>query len=164
MSGQNASLRDSENRVVPPVTMSVVGTVLLAGIAAVTIWEIWARFITPMLIGGPLQTETLIQSVFHFNDFFIAEAIHLISGILLYPIGYLFIVRPIWKKVAPSLPWWFVGLGYGVVLWIFALYVMAHLVGGLPAFLNFIPLTWASLVGHMLFGFVTALVALLRRS
>jgi hypothetical protein len=29
---------------------------------------------------------------------------------------------------------------------------MAHLIAGLPAFLGFIPLTWASLIGHMLFA------------
>ena len=50
------------------------------------------------------------------------------------------------------------GLGFGVGLWIFALYVMAHLIAGLPAFLGFIPLTWASLVGHLLFGTVVAFV------
>ena len=37
----------------------------------------------------------------------------------------------------PALPWWLVAAGYGVGLWIFALYVMAHLIAGLPAFLGF---------------------------
>ena len=58
----------------------------------------------------------------------------------------------------PWAPWWLVALGYGVGLWIFALYVMAHLIAGLPAFLGFIPLTWASLVGHLLFALVLAWV------
>ena len=49
----------------------------------------------------------------------------------------------------PWAPWWLVALGYGVGLWIFALFIMAHLIAGLPAFLGFIPLTWASLVGHL---------------
>ena len=40
----------------------------------------------------------------------------------------------------------------------FALYVMAHLLAGVPPFLGFITLTWASLVGHMIFGVVTAAV------
>ena len=35
---------------------------------------------------------------------------------------------------------------------------MAHLIAGLPAFLGFIPLTWASLVGHLLFALVLAWV------
>ena len=43
-------------------------------------------------------------------------------------------------------------------MWIFALYIMAHLIAGLPPFLGFIPLTWASLVGHLLFALVLAWV------
>ena len=58
------------------------------------------------------------------------------------------------------MPWWMVALGYGVGLWIFALYIMAHLVAGHPAFLGFIPLTWASLVGHL--AFAVALAAVVR--
>ena len=66
--------------------------------------------------------------------------------------------------LAPFLPWWIVGLGFGVGLWVFALYVMAHLIAGLPAFLGFIQLTWASLVGHMLFGLIAAAVVRWRES
>jgi hypothetical protein len=51
-----------------------------------------------------------------------------------------------------------VGLGFGVGLWVFALWFMAHVIVGLPAFLGFIPLAWASLAGHMIFGLVTAAV------
>ena len=50
------------------------------------------------------------------------------------------------------------GLGFGTGLWIFALFVMAHLIAGLPAFLGFIPLTWASLAGHLIFGVTVAYV------
>lgn len=41
---------------------------------------------------------------------------------------------------------------------------MAHLFAGLPAFLGFVPLTWASLAGHILFGIATAYVVLWRRA
>ncbi|MEM7644452.1 MAG: hypothetical protein AAF366_18290, partial [Pseudomonadota bacterium] len=47
-------------------------------------------------------------------------------------------------------------------LWIFALYVMAHLVAGMPAFLGFTGITWVALWGHVLFGVVAALVIELR--
>ena len=43
-------------------------------------------------------------------------------------------------------------------LWVLALYVMAHLIAGFPAFLRFIPLAWVSLIGHLLFGIVVAIV------
>ena len=54
--------------------------------------------------------------------------------------------------------WPVVALGFGAGLWVFALYVMAHLIAGLPPFLGFIQLTWASLVGHLIFGLVCGAV------
>jgi hypothetical protein len=82
--------------------------------------------------------------------------------VVFYPIGYLFIARPLQRLIFPKLPLLLTALGFGTGLWIFALYVMAHLIAGLPAFLGFIPLTWASLAGHLLFGLVVALVIKLR--
>ncbi|MBD1546946.1 hypothetical protein HK439_11785 [Labrenzia aggregata] len=133
-------------------------TAVLAGIAADLTWEIWARGITPFWVGGPLEPAALVQSVFGLKNHFLAELIHGVVGVLFYPLGYLFIARPIARVVTPFLPWWIVGLGFGVGLWIFALYIMAHLFAGLPPFLGFITLAWASLVGHLLFGLVTAAV------
>jgi len=127
-------------------------TILLTGIASEVVWEIWARLITPLWVGGPLEPAALVQSVFGLSDRATAEIIHLFVGLIAYPIGYIFIARPLAKAIFPFLPWWIVALGYGVGLWIFALYIMAHLIAGLPAFLGFIPLTWASLIGHLLFA------------
>lgn len=127
-------------------------TILLAGIASEVVWEIWARLITPLWVGGPLEPAALVQSVFGLSSRTVAELIHLFVGLIAYPIGYIFIARPLAKAIFPFLPWWIVALGYGVGLWIFALYIMAHLIAGLPAFLGFIPLTWASLIGHLLFA------------
>ncbi|RAH98467.1 hypothetical protein DLJ53_27045 [Acuticoccus sediminis] len=131
-------------------------TSLAAGAAADIAWEVWARFITPVLVGGPLQPAALVQSVFGFSSWTLAEIIHAGVGVIAYPIGYLFIARPLARLVTPFLPWWAVGAGFGVGLWIFALYVMAHLFAGLPPFLGFIALTWASLAGHIVFGVVCA--------
>ena len=148
----------------PQISVGLLVTVLLAGFAADIAWEVWARAITPLWVGGPLQPAGLVQSVFGFQNLVAAEAIHGVVGVVFYPLGYLFIARPIARTVTPFLPWWIVGLGFGVGLWVFALYVMAHLIAGLPAFLGFIQLTWASLVGHMLFGLITAAVVRWRES
>ncbi|WP_310622118.1 hypothetical protein [Flexibacterium corallicola] len=139
-------------------------TILLAGIAADLTWEIWARFITPYWVGGPLEPAALVQSVFGFSHLLTAELIHLVVGVVFYPIGYLYIARPIARVILPFLPWWIVGLGFGMGLWVFALYIMAHWIAGLPPFLGFVQLTWASLVGHMLFGLVCAAVVKWRES
>jgi len=60
--------------------------------------------------------------------------------------------------LAPSLSWVVPASLYGVLLWVFALYVMAHLVASNPAFLNFTGITWVALVGHVLFALVAAWV------
>ena len=142
----------------PDLAPATLVTVLLAGIAADLTWEVWARLLTPLWIGGPLEPAALVQSVFGLSNRPLAEIIHLVVGLLFYPLGYLFIARPLARTLTPWLPWWLVALGYGIGLWIFALYVMAHLIAGLPAFLGFIPLAWASLVGHLLFALVLAQV------
>ncbi|MBW8727493.1 MAG: hypothetical protein JF625_20375 [Inquilinus limosus] len=148
----------------PMLSGRLVPTILLAGIAADVAWEIWARGITPLLVGGPLQPAALVQSVFGFQNWTVAELIHAITGIVFYPIGYLFIARPLQRRILPQLPLVLTGAGFGTGLWVFALYIMAHLIAGLPPFLGFIPLAWASLVGHIVFGLVVAFVVRFRES
>lgn len=153
------SMTDTHSvKLFPNVHSSLVRTIILAGLSADITWEIWARLITPLWIGGPLEPAGLVQSVFGFNNLLLAEAIHAIVGIIFYPIGYLFIARPLQRLLLPKLPLVLTGIGFGVGLWVFALYVMAHLFAGLPPFLGFITLTWASLIGHILFGVIVAFV------
>lgn len=142
----------------PDLSGPTLVTAMLAGVAADLTWEIWARLITPLWVGGPLEPAALVQSVFGLESRLVAEIIHLVVGFLFYPLGYLFIAWPIAAAIVPWAPWWLVAIGYGIGLWIFALYVMAHLIAGLPAFLGFIPLTWASLGGHIVFALVLAWV------
>lgn len=164
MISSHATHASRSSSLFPPLTLATLVTAILAGIAADLTWEIWARGITPFWVGGPLEPAALVQSVFGLKSKVLAELIHGIVGVVFYPLGYLFIARPIARVVTPFLPWWVVGLGFGVGLWIFALYIMAHIFAGLPAFLGFITLTWASLVGHLLFGLVTAAVVRWRES
>lgn len=148
----------NKTSIFPQIQPGLARTILFAGAAADITWEIWARLITPLWVGGPLQPAALVQSVFGFNNLLLAEVIHAVVGIVFYPIGYLFIARPLQRLIVPGLPLVLTGAGFGVGLWIFALYVMAHLFAGLPPFLGFITLTWASLIGHILFGVVVAYV------
>ncbi len=45
-----------------------------------------------------------------------------------------------------------------VITWLWAVYVMAYLVAGLPAFFGFSEFAWVALVGHVLFGWAAAAV------
>jgi len=149
-----------QRQLLAPLTTATLVTSLIAGIAADVTWEFWARVITPFLpgVGGPLEPAALVQSVFGLKSRLVGEIIHLVVGFVFYPLGYLFIARPLQRAIIPGLPWYLTATGFGVGLWIFALYVMAHLIAGLPAFLDFIPLAWASFGGHVIFGLVVGVV------
>ncbi|MEM9010702.1 MAG: hypothetical protein AAGE18_05700 [Pseudomonadota bacterium] len=77
-------------------------------------------------------------------------------GLIAYPLGWILFARPAWLAVAPGLHWIVPGLVYGVALWVFALYFMAHLIAGNPPFLGFGNITWVALVGHVLFALTVA--------
>ena len=148
----------------PVAGRTLLFTVLLSGLAADLVWEIWARGITPLLVGGPLQPAALVQSVFGFRNWPLAEAIHAFVGVVCYPLGWLFIARPLQRALLPGLPLVLAGAGFGLGLWVFALYVMAHLVAGLPAFLGFTGIAWVALIGHVLYAVVLAAVVEARRA
>lgn len=150
---------DSNVRLFPPLGLGLIRKALLIGVAADIGWEIWARFLVRFWIGGPLEPAGLVQAVFGLQERPIAELIHAVVGVLLYPLGYLLVARPLQRLIVPGLPTVLVGLGFGTGLWVFALYVMAHLFAGFPAFLGFGSITWASLVGHWIYGIVAACTA-----
>ena len=79
----------------PEIQPGLARTIVLSGLAADITWEIWARLITPLWVGGPLEPAALVQSVFGFNNLLLAEAIHALVGVVFYPIGYLLIARPL---------------------------------------------------------------------
>lgn len=87
-----------------------------------------------------------------------AHFLHYFAGIVAYPLGWMMVVEPLRRAVMPNLHWLVAATLYGVALWVFALYFMAHLIAGNPAFLNFTGITWVALVGHVLFAIVTAIV------
>ena len=45
----------SRQPAMPMLTRRLIVTALLAGLAADLTWEFWARVITPLWVGGPLQ-------------------------------------------------------------------------------------------------------------
>ena len=133
---------------IPSLTVDTLGRVLAAGLAGLLAWEAFSRFVAPLWIGGPLDPTGLIEMSLGVTGQ-AAQLLHLLTGVVLYPAGYVFIVRPAALRIVPGLPWPVLGLAYGVGLWVFAMFIMASVIGGAPAFLGFQDLTWASLVGHV---------------
>ena len=125
----------------------------IGGAAGLLAWEVFARLLTPAVIGGPLEPAALIISLFE-NLLGLnpgrsaAEALHYLTGIALYPLAYWLLTRPA-GSAGPTVD----GLAWGVATWIVALGLFASL-AGLPFMLGYIPLTWMSLVGHLLYAMV----------
>ena len=156
----------------PAINIHSLTTVLVAGAFATLAFDLFGQTISPMLkgvfspyLGAKLAPVALANQSLgvitglgakFISTNGIGHAMHLITGLLIYPLGYLLIARPISKAVMPVLPWWGTGIAYGVALWIFALYFMAHLVAGNPPFLGWSGITWVALWGHIVFALVVA--------
>lgn len=132
---------------------------LLAGLAGLLGWEVFAAVIGPIWVGQRLDPAGLVQAAFGIASPVLAHVIHALIGIVVFPLVYALVVRPIAARVAPWAAWWLVGLAYGAVLWVAALYGVAHLLAGFPAFLGFGAMAWASLVGHLAYALPLAAVA-----
>lgn len=137
--------------------LRVLTQLFIGGLCGHLVWEVFARFLTRALLGGPLEPAALIISLFQ-NLLGtnpgrpLAELLHYVTGIVLYPLGYYLLTRFVFSR-GPI----FDGLLWGVITWILALGVFASM-AGLPFMLGFIPLTWFSLVGHLAYALVAALV------
>ncbi len=146
-------------------------TALVAGAFATIGFDLFGQFVSPLLKGVaspllgaklapvPLANQSLavllgVQAKV-VGSLGIGHALHTLTGLLLYPLGYILAARPISNSVI-RLPWWVTGAVYGGVLFVFALYVMAHLVAGNPPFLGWGGITWVALWGHILFGVIVA--------
>lgn len=156
---------------IPALNSNTLITLLVSGAFAILAFDLFGQTISPLLkdiiptLGAKLAPVALanqsLGAITGLGSKFIGQngighGVHLLTGLLAYPIGYMFIARPISQKIAPIVPWWAVGIAYGIVLWVFALYVMAHLVAGNPAFLGWSGITWVALWGHIVFGLVVA--------
>ena len=155
----------------PHINGTLLATVLVAGAFATIGFDLFGQFVSPLLkglaspyLGAKLAPVGLANQslgvIFGVKAGFISSlglghGMHVLTGILLYPLGYMLLARPISNAVAP-LPWWVTGTAYGVVLFVFALYIMAHLVAGNSPFLGWGGITWVALWGHIVFGLIVA--------
>lgn len=151
---------------VPTINVNTALTVLVAGALATAAFDLAGQVISPFTGNSALAPVGLAQGTWNtvFGGATKAHGymLHLIAGLIAYPAGWMFFWQPMHKKVMPAMPWLVSATVYGIVLWVFALYVMAHLVVGMPAFLNFGNITWVALVGHIVFAIVAAWGARLR--
>ena len=133
------------------ITPRTFTTIAASGIAGLVAWEVFARLIAPLIWGFSPDPTQLIEAAFGIGGAG-AQLIHIATGLVFFPAGYVLVARPLAAAVAPRLPWVLLAIDYGIVLWVFAMYVMASLIAGMPPFLDFGPVAWASLFGHLALG------------
>lgn len=144
----------------PPINGYTLWTLLLAGAMSTAAFDLFGQSLSPMFGQSQLAPVGLargvISTIFGSSTGAQGYLLHYIAGMIGYPIGWMFIFRPLSLKLAPSLPLYVTAIVYGIALWVFALYFMASLIAGNPPFLNFGNITWVALVGHIVFALVTA--------
>ena len=135
-------------------------TVLAAGAIATLAFDAFGQALSPLLGYSKLAPVGLagatLKKVFGANPSGAAHLLHTITGVVFYAIGWFAIARPLQRIVMPRLHWTLTAVAYGVALWVFALYVMAHLVTGNKPFLGFTGITWVALWGHIFYAVVAA--------
>ena len=128
-------------------------------------FDLWGQLISPGLGWASLSPHGLARSLLGTlglpNGDFAGYWMHFyLVGLFGYPLGWLFVFRPVWRAVlGDQAPWILPAALYGFGLWVFAIGGITA-IAGLPFFLNFTGITWVALVGHVLYGLV--LVAVFR--
>lgn len=165
-----AATYPARNRTLPPLTAETLGLMFISGFFATMAFDFWGQVVSPGLGFANLSPHGLAKSLFGAlglpNGDFAGYFMHFyLVGLVGYPIGWLFVFRPLWDRVIGGAGGWFVPAAlYGIGLWIFAIGGITA-VAGLPFFLGFTGITWVALVGHTLYGIVlVAVMQAVRRS
>jgi hypothetical protein len=138
------------------ITLRTVGTVLTAGAFATIAFDTFGQALSPLFGYAKLAPVGLagasLKAIFGANPSGAAHLLHALTGLIFYAVGYFAIARPIQLAVMPRLHWSITAVVYGIALWVFALYFMAHLVTGNKPFLGWTGITWVALWGHIVYA------------
>lgn len=144
------------------VTLKTAATVLTAGAFATIAFDAFGQGLSPLLGYAKLAPVGLagasLKAIFGANPSGAAHMLHALTGLIFYAVGWFAIARPLQLAVAPRLHWSVTAVAYGIALWVFALYFMAHLVTGNKPFLGWTGITWVALWGHILYAVVAAAI------
>lgn len=93
-----ASMTQTATPALPIPSPATLGRLAVGGAAGLLIWELWARLLTPAVLGYPLEPAGLIDAILQHQlglsvPHLVREAMHYAVGILGYPIAYWVISR-----------------------------------------------------------------------
>lgn len=92
--------------------------------------------------------------------------LHWLVGIVVYPLAYVLLARPIARVVFFGIPWWVLGAIFGAAIWAAVHYGFGHFVNGAPMpHTAFDTTLQTSLIAHVCYGVVlSALLRMARRA
>jgi hypothetical protein len=130
----------------------------LGGAAGLGFWETFAASVTHWAAGFPLQPPELVKSLFqHQLGLSIgdpaAALLHGLTGMLFYPIGY-YILSRAFPRLGVTAAGWI----WGVITYFIALGFFAPLAGQSFLLRDVPVLSFMSLVGHAIYGYLAAIV------
>jgi hypothetical protein len=148
--------------ILPPPTWRSVATLAVGGAFAIHAFELVTRVVSPLLgqvlplFGAPLSAvplaEAALASLWDGAGASLVDvgfALHLAVGLVLQPLGYVALARPLMALVAPRAPWWAGAFVYGVALWGAAMLALGGLSTDEPPYLDFLEIGWTALWGHV---------------
>lgn len=145
------------------------GLMFVSGFFATLAFDFWGQILSPGLGFANLSPHGLAKSLLGSlglpNSDFAGYFVHFyLVGLIGYPVGWLFVFAPVWRRIVTrDLGWIIPAFVYGFGLWVFAIGGITA-IAGLPFFLNFTGITWVALVGHVLYGVVmVGVMQMLRR-
>lgn len=130
---------------------------LAAGAISEVVLEIISWWVFPPLLGVPMRPHLLVtavtKAVFSADlSVTVAVSIHMALGLILMPVAFA-VGREVFGVRSTIKP----AIIYGVILWATAQMILAPLAGR-PFMLGLIPYTWGSLVAHVVYTMVVAMV------
>lgn len=148
-------------------------TLLVSGSLAMVGFDLFGQSLSPMakdlgagFIGAKLApvglaTQT-VSKIFGVSGkavsgYGIGHAVHVLTGLLIYPLGFVIFCKLI-VNAGIKVHWTVGGAIYGIILFVFALYFVAHIIAGNKPFLGWVGITWAALWGHIIYGLILAAV------
>ena len=140
------------------MTRTSIWTILTAGALATLAFDLFGQGLSPLAGFAKLAPTGLAQgtvkAVFGAAPKGIGDIVHILTGLLVYSLGYVLVARPVQEAILPRLHWLITATVYGIGLWVFALYGVAHLIAGNKPFLGWAEITWVALWGHILYAVV----------
>ena len=153
----------SAEPVFPALNVATIGLMFIAGVVATCAFDFWGQIVSPGIGWAALSPHGLARSLlgrFGLPDGdFAGYFVHFyLVGLIGYPVGWLYVFKPLWNRVTGAPGGWFVASAvYGFGLWLFAIGGITA-IAGLPFFLNFTGIAWVALIGHVLYGIVLVAV------